>query len=311
MGAVTPEGQLLGTFSWKPGEKSGLYLIDPTTKALTSIPWPSKMGAPVGQIIDEVATRRWIVWLVSRSTDPDQTPWKLYSYDRRRHVSRLLGSAPRTKEGFPSSPGYSWPSVDGSGRVYLDEVRDVGTTPTPFVASVPADGSAPLRVVTRGIAPHASGEYLAYARSTGKVLTVWRKDLGTGRSQLLYDGRGTNCNSGDGLVSARGRTAILVQCVDPREDEVLVYEGAKPDLLIRGHDLNYLEMTSAYLSVAPAVTRQAGFYRQVVYRFGDRDLFTLGGTENLGDTPGSGPLLEWGAWNPKTKTTTTHLIRLR
>jgi hypothetical protein len=315
--AMTPDGAafgvVVGTHSTSHTSATPA-LLDPGTSTITRVPWPAGHPSPKGNILYASATHRWIVWTIAVEHGLDQTPWQLYSYDRKRHVSHYLGAAVPTADGtYPTAPGYSVPSIDQNGNVYIAAVlqKHRAEPPADVVETVPADGSRPLRtIVTNAITPSAWGDDLVWATLAEHHLQFWHRDLSSGVTTKLYDGKGTDCNSEFGLVTAGHRTAWLLQCTHQGGDVLQVVAPSKATLSVRGHDLGYLELTTGYVSVAPELAD--GGYAQIVYNFATDQLLEVGAGAVLGDTPGSGSTLTWGSYEVGHPTeVTTHLVRLR
>lgn len=315
--AMTPDGAAFGVIVGpQPRTQTGATpaLFDPGTSTVTRLPWPTSHPSPRGNILYASATHRWIVWTIAVEHDLDQTPWQLYSYDRKRHLSHYLGAAVPTAEGtYPTAPGYSVPSVDKNGNVYIAAVvqQHRGQPPANLIETAPADGSAPLRtIVANAITPSAWGDDLVWATLARRHLQFWHRDLASGATTKLYDGAGTDCNSEFGLATAGHRTAWLLQCRRQGGDILQVVAPDEGMLSIRGRDLGYLELTTGYVSVAPELAD--GSYAQIVYNFATSQLLKVGGGAVLGDTPGTGSTLTWGSYQVSHPTdVTTHLVRLR
>lgn len=294
--------------------------IPPTSVALYRagdgiIRYLSHGNGPPGarrQVTGAVATRRWVVWTESTSTNLETDPWTVFSFDRRHGVLRQIASAPRTRSGVvPAVPGYTRASLGADGRVYLTAVEQGATGPyRAYVESVPVDGSGPLRrEAPDGIAAMASGTDLVWEGGPGDHVVIHHRDLATGRDTVLFDDTGTDCHSFYGLGVAGGVVAWLLQCKGA--DLVQVWSDGRALATIRdpGHNLGYLRVTSGYVGVAPS--RYSGGYRQFFYNVTGRELFTIGKSGSVsGDMPGNGPYLTWASYAAPRASGTAHLVRL-
>lgn len=314
--AMTPGGEAFGVIGNPDSDTASgevPALLDPRTSTFTRFPWPASHPSPKGTILYASATDRWLVWTIAVAPDLDQTPWQLFSYDRRRHITHYLGAAAPTLDGnYPTAPGYSVPSIDSHGNVYIAAVVQgrLGQPPADIVEKAPADGSAPLeRYLDNAITPSVWENDLVWATRSEEHLQFWHRDLVTGVTTKLYDGTGTDCNSEFGLATAGHRTAWLLQCTHHGGDIVQVVTPGKPTLSIRGTDLGYLELTAGYVSVAPELAD--GTYEQIVYNLTNDRLLRVGEGPVLGDTPGNGSILTWGSTTiGHPREVTTHIIRL-
>lgn len=313
---MTPDGEAFGVIGGAdPKRQVGQTptLLDPENGQVIRIPWPASHPSPKGTILYASATDRWVVWTIAVAPDLDETPWQLFSYDRKRRITRYLGAAVPNVDGkYPTAPGYSVPSIDQNGNVYIAAVvpDPPGTTPTNVIQRVPADGSSPLKnYLTDAITPSSWRNDLVWATLVHGNLQFWHRNLDTDTDTKLYDGTGTDCNSEFGLATAGHRTAWLLQCAHKGGDILQVFTPGKPTVSIRGTDLGYLEMTTHYVSVAPQLAD--GSYAQDVYNLNTGRLMRIGDGDVIGDTPGNGDILTWGSTTVGNPTElTTHMVRL-
>lgn len=318
---MSPDGKVLATQS--EGQDSegahgielasrSVLLIDPTTGGRRYLSHSSGPPGAVRQVVGIAADRRWVVWKETTSTDLFTDPWTLFSYDRRRHVTRRIAVAPKTPSGVnPVAAGYSRPSLASDGRVYLGVVEPSGRHDyRPYVESVPADGSAGLRREERGLGPVASGSRLVWVTPTSASgrFAVRERDLRSGRETTLFDSAGTSCRSISGLGVAGDVAAWLVRCGHSERVDVMV--GDHLAATITGDRLGYFEVTSGYVGFASG----SGPYRQFIYQITTGRLLRVGAGQVVGgDMPGSGNYLMWLAEPPSYApgdTFDTHIVQL-
>jgi hypothetical protein len=126
------------------------------------------------------ADRRYVVWVESNAPDLFTMPWVMYSHDRRSGVTRKIAEAPDVGvDPVPAVPNGTAASLH-DGTVWFAAVESVDgpavSSVNPAVYSVPADGSARMRLRVRGAhSPQVTGDSMLYFCRHGRVLS----DLGS------------------------------------------------------------------------------------------------------------------------------------
>lgn len=198
--------------------RNDLAILDPGSHDLQYVSTPTQSEGI--QIAGVVATRRWIAWITTPSTTLGDSPWTLYSYDRKTGASYELATAPTLPNGqAPMTSDYSQPSIAGD-RVYLTGTSGTpkGDEPTTSVYSAALDGTGGLREDFRGeLYPAASGDTVLTARpGPGKKVQLVEHDAGrpgTARVVVEHAGIEDHAHVGDAIAwtqnASTGRTLYL------------------------------------------------------------------------------------------------------
>jgi hypothetical protein len=265
--AVTPDGLLVVDVARQPStpgpliRQSRVGLLDPRTGRLKLLPERSG-GGPPKQIVGAYATRRWVVWVETPSTNLYTARWVLHSYDRRSGVARVLARSPRVGPSPPPQvPGGDSPTISG-GRVYLTAAQAVhGHRVIPAIYTVAVDGSTRLRLLIPG-ASHAIADRgsLIYRRDIGRSSwQIHRRDLVEGDDEVLATGskivKFWGLAAGGGTITwatqSHGKYRLHVQT--PGRDRQVVVQTK------HGKPLSYLEATSRYAGFS-VPSRNVGYY---------------------------------------------------
>jgi hypothetical protein len=299
--AVSPDGQLVVDVA-RPASAVGSRvrlnqsragLLDPATKQITYMTDARRTGRPT-QMIGSAATRRWVAWVESPSTDTYTEPWTLYSYDRVTHQTRLVARAPSVSESpTPAVPDGTRPSISG-GRVYVAAVAAVHRGEiTPAIFSARLDGAGGLREEVRSATdPHAGHGSMGYLKWVGTTWQVRTRDLATGADEAVTEfdqSRHLAGFAGDGQVVtwatiAHHQTTVWVRPADGVEKEVLTSRAT----------IYYLNVTPRFVTFSTA--HNTG-YRSFIYDLTTDVLSRLTATDMVRSPYGFGSNISWSPVN--------------
>ncbi|MBA2550579.1 MAG: hypothetical protein H0V13_05870 [Nocardioidaceae bacterium] len=182
---MTPDGQVIGSAF---GDSSSVVLVDPVSAEVDVISGDVDTGGYVA-----AAGRRYVVWVESNAPDLFTMPWVMYSHDRRSGVTRKIAEAPDVGvDPVPAVPNGTAASLH-DGTVWFAAVESVDgpavSSVNPAVYSVPADGSARMRLRVRGAhSPQVTGDSMFYSVGTGGSFRTWDlrvRDLRSGADRSL------------------------------------------------------------------------------------------------------------------------------
>jgi hypothetical protein len=264
--AVTPDGLLVVDVARQPSTpgpligQSRVGLLDPRTGRLKLLPEPT-LGGPPKQIVGAYATRRWVVWVETPSTNLYTASWVLHSYDRRSGVARVLARSPRVGPSPPPQvPGGESPTISG-GRVYLTAAHAVHHRRViPAIYTVAVDGSTRLRLLMPGASDAiADRGWLIYRREIGHRWQIHRRDLVGGDDEVLATGskmvKFWGLAAGGGTITwatqSHGKYQLHVQTPGGDRQVVVQTKHGKP--------LSYLEATSRYAGFS-VPSHNVGYY---------------------------------------------------
>lgn len=311
--AAAPDGELLGIILDPDTGGEGLpqqtlILKNPVTGSEQLIPSPASGSGPERQLQGVVASRRWVVWLETASTNMTVSDWVLYSYDRASGVVHRLATAPhRSGRHSLRPPDDSRPSIGGDGRVYLSAVRSHRGRPQLIVESVPVDGSGRVRIELRNaVFPTASGDFLTWAAAKSG-LTVYRRRLSGGHAHKILALQKRTCSRGRGLGAAGAIVAWIVHCSGSDHLQVWRRGHVVADIVDPSSSMGYLRVTSRYVAEGSG----SGPYRQYLYDVAAGTLLKVGHGNLAGDMPGNGAHLTWVSYRTPNAYGDTHVARLK